>query len=510
MLTDGNANSIKAAILDMVDEEAAAFAIHVPDLADFKNGIRMAWKAGSYGGEHESIAGWILLPKDDCTTLPDREYVFASFFDLFTDKSAEFGTDTVVVEMMRGEVRAALEDWESCNSCGAPEAGPCNEAHGLPGCDDSTCCQAVCLVDPLCCAAAFGWDAACVSQAIAICDLSPHHDACAAAVEIENCWLSSFDISNATNDGFSHLEECDWPADLTKDVWYEYTATSTGILTVRVCSDDEPNDPSDPFNLWLGAYESGDCGPLLAGALIDCTSGTAACGVSGVDLDIPVVEGQEYKIRVAAGNPLLGKGKIETFCVEPGDNKENPSFLGLFEGTASLSTTDASTDGPAHAACLSAGDDQIHNDVWFIWIAPCTGTLVAETCGAADFDTRLAVYQTCSAAPPSDENLIGCNDDAPGCAGYGSRLSVLVTGGFCYLIRAGGYNGGRGTGALTIACNPPCPADLDGDGAVGIVDFLTLLAAWGPNAGHPADLNGDGLVGIVDFLELLAAWGPCP
>ena len=26
----------------------------------------------------------------------------------------------------------------------------------------------------------------------------------------------------------------------------------------------------------------------------------------------------------------------------------------------------------------------------------------------------------------------------------------------------------------------PCPADLDGDGTVGIVDFLTLLANWGP------------------------------
>jgi len=25
-----------------------------------------------------------------------------------------------------------------------------------------------------------------------------------------------------------------------------------------------------------------------------------------------------------------------------------------------------------------------------------------------------------------------------------------------------------------------------------------------------ADLNGDGIVGINDFLDLLAAWGPCP
>ena len=55
-----------------------------------------------------------------------------------------------------------------------------------------------------------------------------------------------------------------------------------------------------------------------------------------------------------------------------------------------------------------------------------------------------------------------------------------------------------------------CPADLDGDGVVGIVDFLNLLAAWGTDPGGPPDLDGDGTVGINDFLTLLANWGPCP
>ncbi len=62
-------------------------------------------------------------------------------------------------------------------------------------------------------------------------------------------------------------------------------------------------------------------------------------------------------------------------------------------------------------------------------------------------------------------------------------------------------------GGNSFVC--PCPADIDGDGTVGIGDFLGLLAAWGPNPGHPADINGDGTVGINDFLDLLAAWGPC-
>ena len=62
---------------------------------------------------------------------------------------------------------------------------------------------------------------------------------------------------------------------------------------------------------------------------------------------------------------------------------------------------------------------------------------------------------------------------------------------------------------LTISV-AACPGDVDGDGTVGVTDFLALLAAWGPNPGHPADLNGDGEVSVLDFLALLANWGPCP
>jgi hypothetical protein len=54
--------------------------------------------------------------------------------------------------------------------------------------------------------------------------------------------------------------------------------------------------------------------------------------------------------------------------------------------------------------------------------------------------------------------------------------------------------------------------DLDGDGVVGITDFLTLLAVWGP-CPEPCpphclgDVDTDCDVGVNDFLILLANWG---
>ena len=52
----------------------------------------------------------------------------------------------------------------------------------------------------------------------------------------------------------------------------------------------------------------------------------------------------------------------------------------------------------------------------------------------------------------------------------------------------------------------PCPADYDGDGAVGGTDLTTLLAAWGTPAG---DIDGDSNTSGTDLTTLLAAWGPC-
>jgi len=57
-----------------------------------------------------------------------------------------------------------------------------------------------------------------------------------------------------------------------------------------------------------------------------------------------------------------------------------------------------------------------------------------------------------------------------------------------------------------------CPADLNGDGTVDVVDLLLLISQWGecpPEGPCLGDLDESGVVDVLDILSLLGAWGPC-
>ena len=100
------------------------------------------------------------------------------------------------------------------------------------------------------------------------------------------------------------------------------------------------------------------------------------------------------------------------------------------------------------------------------------------------------------------------------CSDFDASVTLGVLAGQTYLLRVSGFNGEAGDFVLNIVgpdCGgePEIPGDVDRDGAVGILDFLALLGAWGPCAdcgACPADLDGDCQVGITDLLALLANW----
>ena len=66
----------------------------------------------------------------------------------------------------------------------------------------------------------------------------------------------------------------------------------------------------------------------------------------------------------------------------------------------------------------------------------------------------------------------------------------------------------RGAHERQVPPPPPCPADLNGSGAVDAADLAVLLNAWGGSG--LGDIDGNGLVNAADLAALLNAWGACP
>ena len=131
--------------------------------------------------------------------------------------------------------------------------------------------------------------------------------------------------------------------------------------------------------------------------------------------------------------------------------------------------TTAGTDGNRHALCQASGENQIEADVWYCWTAPCTDVAVVWSCDLTDLDTRIAVYDGCAAdnCPPTDADLLACNDDR--CGSIAAPRQSLVTfnavQGSSYLIRVGLYPGARrGAGSFSVSCGPPPNANCPGAG----------------------------------------------
>jgi hypothetical protein len=53
---------------------------------------------------------------------------------------------------------------------------------------------------------------------------------------------------------------------------------------------------------------------------------------------------------------------------------------------------------------------------------------------------------------------------------------------------------------------PADPADVNGDGAVDVLDLIAVVLAWGPCPGCAEDVNGDGFVDVLDLIEVVLNW----
>jgi hypothetical protein len=355
---------------------------------------------------------------------------------------------------------------------------------------------------PLC------WSAALIARAgDGVTAGGPVNDRCADAVPIVD-GTTAFNTTGADTDGLPEPTCPFLPSDrqINQDIWFTYTSSCTGVLTVSLC---DTAAPPAGYDTKVAVYLGTHC-PPLANPLACNDDGCPPIGASLTSIvNIRVNRGQRYTLRI--GGYLIGEGAgtVEISCLpdEPscfaneGDCCEAHATQGCSDPDCCeriCSMDEACCDGVWSASCASSaqracgvcggGDGEecigcipIHSgetytgstigaagmnlglceeqtsasnpDLWHCWRADCTGEATIRLCGS-DFDTTLGVFEACGG------RQITCNDD--GCPAPNtthSRAQFRATAGTLYYIRVAGFRGDSGNYSLHAVCEVGPPND---------------------------------------------------
>ena len=256
--------------------------------------------------------------------------------------------------------------------------------------------------------------------------IHPSNDDWYNARSVGNVLNREFDTTNATNDGLG--DNIEGP-----NIWYCYTATSTGEVTVSLCGSD--------FDTKMNIFDG--CGIFPDENRID-TNDDFCDRQSQITFN--ATAGSRYLIEIGGWDDHSGSGLLS---IGPGsgpfpppsgsnDNCQNAKPIGNVSGMT-FDTSDATFDGPGH--CLTSPN------IWYIYTATCTGEATVSLCGSG-YDTKLAVYNG-GGCNPSYSRLIGCNDDS---CGWQSEITFDATAGQQYLIEVGGFGDNTGEGLISVSC----------------------------------------------------------
>ncbi len=236
------------------------------------------------------------------------------------------------------------------------------------------------------------------------------------------------------------------------------------------------------------------------------------------NVTIPNTPSSTARIKVAgAGNIFFDISNVN-FTISPPAAPPNDTCANAIPagvGSTPFTTVNANTDGPSEPGCNFpvSGDPQINQDVWFSFVAPCTGTATASTCGA-NYDSKIAIY---AGGCPSVGSAIACNDDSDACgvSSLQSTVSWPTTAGALYTIRVGGYLTATGSGNLTLSC-ATCYPNCDGSTTspvLNVNDFACFLNRYasGDTYANCDNSTTPPVLNVLDFACFLNSFAAgCP
>jgi hypothetical protein len=198
-----------------------------------------------------------------------------------------------------------------------------------------------------------------------------------------------------------------------------------------VCYADGGFNPGNDCQVCSVAVSTIDWATLPEGSLCDDGDPCTGTGEPGIGVD-----------TCDATGVCLG-------TIDPGCNDDCIDAVQVFDG-ANIGNNQNRGPDDDEATCQFESD----NDVWFFYIAGCTGPVSMDTIGSnfqPENDTVLTVYDACGG------NEVACNDD--GGPGLLSVLAFQATEGATYYIRVAGFMDNAGDIVLNISTLDSCIID---------------------------------------------------
>lgn len=273
----------------------------------------------------------------------------------------------------------------------------------------------------------------------------------------------AFPISvTASNDGAtSEAGEPSHGAGSAASVWWRWTATLNGPITVSACG--------SSFDTLLAVYTGTTFADMTQVAQSD-----DACNQQS-EVILTVASGTTYLVAVDGFGGSTGdiSLSLDALVVPPNDSFATPEVLAAelpisVTGTNVNATREAGE--PEHGSPGYLGTAS----VWYTWTPAASGAVTIDLCDGSDFATLLSVYtgESLGALVQVGGNVYGC--------GPFSRLTLNAVAGTTYRIA---IDGGFGdTGTLTLAIRPATAVNDNFADATVLSGPLPILA-YGTNVG---------------------------
>ena len=322
----------------------------------------------------------------------------------------------------------------------------------------------------------------CAAALLLACPAAMAQDECASAPVLTSGVASAFNTATATATATPAVDDTlcagtflNW-LPTQQDVWFQYTATAAGTITVTTCD-------AASYDTSIVIY-SGSCGALTPVACNGDAAADAACqGFYSKVSDLPVSAGTTYFVRVGGYDGEVGAGNLlltftqgvdgcagatgdcaqvhasvgcnvnsccsavcavvpdcctvtwDQTCVDtaiptcniyiyscnqgvPANDCAINAQAVSASGVYNFSNIGANSDGPPYGNTCQSGNNECNNDVWFKIAVVANGELSASTCGTVGFDSKIAIYDMGTAPASFNYNnlptsLVNCNDDGP-------------------------------------------------------------------------------------------------